>query len=292
MNLNVNASASAYERSVMAFRADPEMRGFVDKNYFDEDLSSAAARYTASEEYARVLRLTARYAPQGATVLDIGAGRGMTSLALARSGYHVVSIDEDGSPLVGITALAQHLIATPQPAISPVRGSILDLPFPNNLFDVVFCRSVLHHLTDLGVGLKEVYRVLKPGGIFVACNEHLLSMFSDGVRFRRSHPAVRHGVDERAYPAWKYARTCRDAGLRKVFFFDNPLDYEDFLRVSKRNRIRGRLVALPIAGGPISHVLHSLHVFKRAHLCVPEERLVVTSMIAFKATSCPRDSAR
>ena len=287
----IDASSSAYERSVTAFRADPDMRGFVEKNYFDEDLSKAVARYTASEEHARTLRLISAHVPQGGLVLDIGAGRGLTSLALARSGYHVISIDEDNSPLVGITALAHHLSATPEQAISPIRGNILELAFPKDTFDVVFCRSVLHHLTNLETGLKEVYRVLKSGGVFVACNEHIISVFSDGARFHKNHPAVKHGVDERAYPACGYARRCRKAGFRKVGFFGNPLDYHEFLSASERNRIRARLIALPIVGRPASRVLHKLHVLKRAYLSVPEERLVVTSIIGFKTSNCSKHAS-
>ena len=38
------------------------------------------------------------------------------------------------------------------------------IPFPDNTFDYVICRSLLHHLEKPELGLKEMYRVLKPGG--------------------------------------------------------------------------------------------------------------------------------
>lgn len=42
-----------------------------------------------------------------------------------------------------------------------------NIPFPENTFDFVICRSLLHHLEDPLLGLKEMFRVLKPGGKFV-----------------------------------------------------------------------------------------------------------------------------
>ena len=41
-----------------------------------------------------------------------------------------------------------------------------ELPFADNTFDVCTCHAVLHHLHDISPTIKEIYRVLKPGGIF------------------------------------------------------------------------------------------------------------------------------
>jgi len=48
-----------------------------------------------------------------------------------------------------------------------VKGSAEAIPFPDNHFDFVVCRSLLHHLDDPRVGLREMRRVLKPGGHWV-----------------------------------------------------------------------------------------------------------------------------
>ena len=39
------------------------------------------------------------------------------------------------------------------------------MPYPNNTFDVVLCSMVLHYVEDFETGLREIYRVLKPGGL-------------------------------------------------------------------------------------------------------------------------------
>ncbi len=43
-------------------------------------------------------------------------------------------------------------------------GNVLDIPFPDNHFDFVYCSGVLHHTVDLFKGLDELARVTKPGG--------------------------------------------------------------------------------------------------------------------------------
>jgi SAM-dependent methyltransferase len=48
------------------------------------------------------------------------------------------------------------------------RASALDLPFPDNGFDIVFAHGVLHHIPDVLTAQKEIARVLKPGGRLIA----------------------------------------------------------------------------------------------------------------------------
>lgn len=55
------------------------------------------------------------------------------------------------------------------------------IPFPDNHFDFVVCRSLLHHLEDPRKGLAEMSRVLKPGGHWV-CWEPNLNVFNDWIR--------------------------------------------------------------------------------------------------------------
>lgn len=45
------------------------------------------------------------------------------------------------------------------------QADICDIPFPDNMFDMIVCIHVLEHIPDDGKALSELYRVLKPGGI-------------------------------------------------------------------------------------------------------------------------------
>jgi SAM-dependent methyltransferase len=262
-------ATNPYERSVLGFRADPRMRAFVEQNYLDEDLAQAVCRYARSEEFSRVCSILQPYFGSGSRLLDVGAGRGLTSLALAERGAHVISVEYDGSEVVGVGKLVRFVGARAIP-LAPVRGDILHLPFSDKSFDAVFCRSVLHHLGDLGRGLRESYRVLRPGGVFLAVNEHILSPFDDGRHFLKAHPSVAYGVDERAYRPWVYTLKARGAGFRNVRLFGyagDALDFPAFLEANGRlNPVRSRMMGLPLVGRLMARILHEMHVTARGRL--------------------------
>jgi SAM-dependent methyltransferase len=269
---------SPYERSVLGFRADARMRGFVEKNYLDEDLLEAVSRYACSNEFSRICTILRPYLASGSRLLDIGAGRGLTSFALAQRGAHVISVESDPSEVVGVGALGR--FGRPALRLAPVRGDILRLPFPDKSFDVVFCRSVLHHLRDLGEGLRESYRVLKLGGTFLAVNEHILALLSNGKRFLKAHPATAFGVNENAYHTLAYWRKLRRAGFEDIHFYGYPLELPEFLAATQSNSFRSRLVGLPTGGRVFLALFHKLHVAIRRYIVVPEETLPAISMIA------------
>src|ERR1700690_1812461 len=96
--------------------------------------------------------------------LDLGTGNGHTAFTLAKHFSSVESVDIDSECVKRAQekATAQH--------VGNIGVSIMDahsLQYPDNEFDVVTCRAAIHHYTDPGRALREVYRVLKPGGLFV-----------------------------------------------------------------------------------------------------------------------------
>jgi ubiquinone/menaquinone biosynthesis C-methylase UbiE len=128
---------------------------------------------TAAELYERYLvpaitalwaaDLVERAAPNpGEWVLDIACGTGIVArLAAGRSGAgHVVGLDLNP----GMLAVARSASAGDPPPIAWREGSALDLPFPDGSFDVVLCQLGLQFFPDRPVALKEMFRVLAPGG--------------------------------------------------------------------------------------------------------------------------------
>ena len=106
--------------------------------------------------------------PEGASVLEVGCGTGVLSrLAAQRVGAagYVAGIDPAPQMIAIARDYARH-VATP---VEFKLAAIEQLPFDNDRFDVVFASLMLHHLPPevKRAGLREVWRVLKPGGRLV-----------------------------------------------------------------------------------------------------------------------------
>jgi len=106
-----------------------------------------------------------RVAPEeftGKLVLDAGAGAGDQSDYLLRQGAEVVSFDLSSS----IEVVARKLRM--RSGWVGVQGDILHLPFADNCFDIVYCEGVLQHTRDSAAAVRELCRVLRPGGRILA----------------------------------------------------------------------------------------------------------------------------
>ena len=102
-------------------------------------------------------------APQsGERVLDVACGTGVVArLAAERvGGGRVVGLDLNA----GMLAVARSLPSRTDPPIEWHEGSALGMPFPDAAFDLVFCQLGLQFLPDRPAALREMRRVLAPGG--------------------------------------------------------------------------------------------------------------------------------
>lgn len=63
-----------------------------------------------------------------------------------------------------------------------LKASAESIPFPDNTFDFIVCRSLLHHLEVPADGLREMFRVLKPGGKWV-CWDPNYNVLSESFRY-------------------------------------------------------------------------------------------------------------
>lgn len=97
----------------------------------------------------------------GERILDIAAGTGTSSVALARSGAEVVALDF--SPGMAAEGRRRH------PDLQFVQGDAEKLPFGAGEFDAVTISFGLRNVQHPHVALAEMRRVLKPGGRVVIC---------------------------------------------------------------------------------------------------------------------------
>ena len=199
-----------WEQAVVWLRQQPDQQTLVEAAYYDDPLLLAAMRYHASDEWSAIKD----FLPDAnGTALDVGAGRGIASYALAREGFQVTALEPDESAVVGVDAI-RGLAAESGLAIDVRHGFSEELPFSNSQFGLVFARSVLHHARDLRKSCEEIHRVLRPGGTFLAVREHVISRPEDLEAFLESHPLHKMYGGENAFLLRQYLDTFRATGFR------------------------------------------------------------------------------
>ena len=246
----------SWEAAVQWLREQPAQAALVQAAYYDDPLLAASQRYARSEEWDEIRRwLSGR----GGQVLDVGAGRGIASYALAREGFDVTALEPDSSDLVGAGAIRSLAREAGLP-IRVVEEFSERLPFADNSFDVVFARAVLHHTSDLAAAAREFFRVLKPGGMLLALREHVISQKTDLSAFLEAHPLHRLYGGEHAYSLQEYTTALRSAGFkfrRPIGPLDSPVNYFPQTRMSLRSAIAERAGKIPGAGALMRTLLAS-----------------------------------
>jgi SAM-dependent methyltransferase len=166
------------------------------KNYYETYWAAGKDTYSGSRQgYAPNLRrwmaAELKTLPPDAPVLEVGCGDGAFTTELAEYSTAVTAIDlsagqiaENAARFPGINFL-QHDVATP-------------LPFADQAFEVVWCSEVLEHLFDPAFALREMHRVLRPGGrLLVTVPYHgglknvLIALFKWDEHFTPSNPHIR-----------------------------------------------------------------------------------------------------
>ena len=190
-------------------------------------------------EYARgfyVLSVLAKYVPgfraEGARVLDIGCGDAGVIIAFAESGATVAGLELDEKSLRRAAVRAgEHGVAA-----TLAKGVAEALPFPGGSFDLVILDNVLEHVTDRPGTLREIRRVLRPGGLLYMVTPKPLALYSlwndphydlAGLvllprRLQIAYFEKLRGGGEGTYDVgviptrWRLRRLLRQAGLRPV----------------------------------------------------------------------------
>jgi SAM-dependent methyltransferase len=120
---------------------------------------------------------------QGEHVLEVGCGTGCDLLQFAKHGADAVGVDITPAHL----ELARHRVGG---LATLYEADARSLPFPDASFDYVYSHGVLHHSDEPRKIVKEIFRVLKPGGRF---NVHVYALIS----YFSLWSILRHG------PNWK-----------------------------------------------------------------------------------------
>jgi SAM-dependent methyltransferase len=104
------------------------------------------------------------------SILDAGCGGGRNLIYFLHCGYRVFGVDQNAEAIEQIRLLAKTISPNLPPENFQV-STVETMPFQNEKFDAVISSAVLHFATDeshFNRMLGEMWRVLKPGGIFFA----------------------------------------------------------------------------------------------------------------------------
>ena len=132
-------------------------------------------------EYPRgflIIDTLRRYAPdfqvKGADVLDVGCGDAGALIAFAEQGARCAGIEcFDTSLERGRLRAADHGVT-----VDLRKGVAESIPYPDSSFDLVMLDNVLEHVNDRPLTLREVKRVLKPGGLLYMVTPKPFSLYS------------------------------------------------------------------------------------------------------------------
>ncbi|PLX25334.1 hypothetical protein C0580_02805 [Candidatus Parcubacteria bacterium] len=145
------------------------------QEHYDEIIYDYDAHY--NEKYSNKYRDRFLYKPlfadidwKGKKVLEGMCGTGSTTSYLLDKGAQVTGLD--------ISPKAIEFFKEKWPGVDAVAASMTDSGLEDNYFDVVVIDGGLHHLhPDLNKAVEEVYRILKPGGLFFFLEPNSSSFF-------------------------------------------------------------------------------------------------------------------
>ncbi|MEZ4266326.1 MAG: class I SAM-dependent methyltransferase [Myxococcota bacterium] len=142
-----------------AIKTDDERDLFYDRMVSERDWDEVTNPWETERRLRLLFGEVFRGIPlEGVSFLDAGSGGGHFSEQAHLRGAKVTSMD------VGETVLEQ---VRKRCETTRVVGSILEMPFEDGSFDVVFSTEVIEHTPEPLQALREIARVVRPGGLVV-----------------------------------------------------------------------------------------------------------------------------
>ena len=207
-----------------------------------------------------------------ASLLDIGCGAGHASFVAAPKVAHVTAYDLSDKMLAVVQAAARerelHNIDTRQ-------GQAEALPFPAASFDVVISRYSAHHWHDVGMALREIKRVLKPGGEFI-----LMDIASPGQPVRdvwlQTVEMLRDPSHVRNYSQGEWLRLVNEGGMTVQEMAADRLELEFSSWVARMRTPAPLVTAIRLLQQTVSDSV-------REHFSIQQDGSFTTDTLMFRA---------
>jgi ubiquinone/menaquinone biosynthesis C-methylase UbiE len=234
-----------------------------------------SARYRWWNAYWVILRKAKNLGLANKRVLVIGCGFGDDAVQLAWLGALVTAIDIS-EELVAIARQRAHISgAIVEFGVSAAEN----LPYADEIFDLVYLPDVVHHL-DVLTAMREVRRVLKPGGTVLG-NEPYTHSWIQAVR---QSSLVRDFI----YP--RMVRRIYGTQTPYITADERKLDQHDFWQIENELRITERHYFLLVCGRLLPPSAHFQAVVDRVILMMPLVGYFLAGRIVFAARRPQRRS--
>lgn len=174
-------------------------------------LKTIAGQKRYDNKFTKLLNLC--QVKKGSKILEVGCGTGDFTKRLAK-----IKTSETKITAIDITPnlikLAKKTIKNKK--ITFKTDSLHSLSFKNNFYDIVCGISILHHVS-LKKALKEIYRVLKPGGEIFFTEPNLLNpVIYLGLNIELLREKMEFSPDETAFIRWSLEKEIKKAGFKNV----------------------------------------------------------------------------
>jgi SAM-dependent methyltransferase len=134
-------------------------RGYQPNFYtLSERVRDLQRRQRKAEKIKWLIETYARQVPRAGTCLDVGCSAGAMTVVIAPLFGRMVGLEYDEAALVAVEPEKREVIDF-------LRGDAMSLPLPDNSVDAAICAQVYEHVPDDAQLFREIYRVLKPGGL-------------------------------------------------------------------------------------------------------------------------------
>lgn len=177
--------------------------------HYDAIYRTPAGQYFMNRKIDTMLKLAAF--PQGSHLLEVGCANGVYTFALAKLGFQMTGLDLSPDCVHIATQQAKRAGLT---HINFTVGDAESLSqFDDNTFDGVISFSALRYVPNLAKAIRELYRVLRPGGIAVV---DFPNKWSPWFTFMKPLLTGQTHIHDHQYTTGQIKRTLQEAGFRKV----------------------------------------------------------------------------